>query len=263
MLLALESNVILMDAWDALNHRSPGFESRRGGLVEASWSGQQSRFLNLAVTAHSPETLAEFEAAVRATILWGQSRKLPWIFAVSHTTLGSLLPQTPAIMRKHAFVPMMPLTAMVADALAPPVRPAPEFTTLTDADSAIGHKVLRINDAACQTQLAEPGTLPMERGGWWLAPERMASVCVSQGVNVSSAAVLNLAGLRYVALVATLPGARKKGFAESAVRDALHRSQAAGLGSRTYLHASAAGRPLYEQMGYKAVADYTLYSKLA
>lgn len=36
---ARESNAIFLDAWDAMNHGSPSFESRRGGLVDTSWGG--------------------------------------------------------------------------------------------------------------------------------------------------------------------------------------------------------------------------------
>jgi hypothetical protein len=42
------------------------------------------------------------------------------------------------------------------------------------------------------------------------------------------------------------------------MRDVLERSLVAGL-TRTYLHASAAGRPVYERMGYRAAAEYTVY----
>ena len=59
--------------------------------------------------------------------------------------------------------------------------------------------------------------------------------------------------MRYVALVATHPKAQRKGYAEAAMRDVLERSLAAGLDRRTYLHATAAGRPVYERMGYKVI----------
>jgi hypothetical protein len=43
--------------------------------------------------------------------------------------------------------------------------------------------------------------------------------------------------------------------------DVLERSLAAGLRKRTYLHATAAGRPVYERMGYTVTANYVVYAK--
>jgi predicted GNAT family acetyltransferase len=89
----------------------------------------------------------------------------------------------------------------------------------------------------------------------------MASVIEQEGRPVSSAAVLDAGDTRYVALVATLPGEQRKGYAEAAMRNVLDRALAAGLNRRTYLHASAAGKPVYLRMGYEITSEYTLYMK--
>jgi hypothetical protein len=66
----------------------------------------------------------------------------------------------------------------------------------------------------------------------------------------------------FLALVATLPGKQRKGYAEATVRKALYEGyRATGL-KRTVLHASDAGFPVYERLGYRAVANIRLY-KLA
>lgn len=257
-----ESNTIFLDAWDSLSEGSPAFESQRGGPVEVAWCGYSSPFFNLAVTTRPPESIREFEEAIVETAAWAGERHLPWIFAVCHETMANLLPEAEHLVNQLGFIPMMPLTGMEAYDLTP-ARSRPDGEWLTEADESIGGKVIRLNEAAYQMSLGEPGSLALEQPHWWLAPQRMATVLAPQGQPASCAAVLGVKGVRYVALVATLPAAQRQGYAEAVMRDVLERSRAAGLDSRTYLHASAAGRPVYERMGYRATAEYTVYLKHA
>ena len=258
---ARESNVILLDAWDAMSRSGPGFECRRGGLVDLSWSGYPTFFFNVALTARPPASFAEFGDAVESTCAWAESRRVPWLFAVCHETMGEHLPEAGRLLERLGLAPMMPLTGMEADELAPSRRGMPDGAWLTEADESIGQVVMRLNEEAYQTQLGEPGSLALEHDGWWQAPDRMVTVLAPEGTPESCAAVLNVVGLRYVAFVATRPEAQRKGYAEAAMRNVLERSLATGLQQRTYLHASAAGRPVYERMGYKTTAEYTLYVK--
>lgn len=256
-----ESNVMFLDAWDALGKGNPAFESRRGGPVEVSWCGYSSPFFNLAVTTRPPESTGEFEDAIAQTTAWAAERRLPWILSVCHETMGGFLPDAERLLNQLGFVAMMPLTGMEAQELTSPARTRPEGTWLTEGDESIGVNVIRLNEAAYQMSLGEAGSLALEKPDWWAAPERMATVLSPDGQPASCAAVLGVNGVRYVALVATLPAEQRKGYAEAAMRDVLERSRAAGLDARTYLHASAAGRPIYERMGYRATAEYTVYLK--
>lgn len=258
---AMESNVLFLEAWDALSKGSPAFERRRGGPIEVSWCGYSSPFFNLAVTTRPPESLREFEEAIVETTNWAAERRLPWILSVCHETMNSLLPDAERQLNEHGFAAMMPLTGMEAYDLTPPARPRPEGRWFTEEHESTGVNVVRVNEAAYQMSLGEPGSLALENPGWWAAPERMATVLAPEGQPASCAAVLGVNGVRYVALVATNPAEQRKGYAEAAMRDVLERSRAAGLVARTYLHASAAGRPVYERMGYRATAEYTVYLK--
>ena len=82
---------------------------------------------------------------------------------------------------------------------------------------------------------------------------------VVDGTAVATAAVLMVDGIRYVALVATRPGHQRRGYADVVMRRALELSAATHPGSATVLHATEAGRPIYERMGYRAISRSTLY----
>ncbi len=258
---ARESNAVFVDAWDALNSGSAGFESCRGGLVEVSWGGVPVVFFNLAVTARTPSSAGEFEVAALDTSAWTAARTLPWLFAVCHETMGELMPEAGRTLERLGLAPMMALTGMAAEEVSPPHREPPAGRCRTESDAQAPDLMLRLNEAAYQMPLGESGSLAMERPGWWAPPRRMATVLEAEGRPAGCAAVVDVGGLRYVALVATHPDLRRRGYADAAMRDVLARSLAAGLGPRTYLHATEAGRPVYERMGYTATAEYTVYGK--
>ena len=82
---------------------------------------------------------------------------------------------------------------------------------------------------------------------------------VADGTPVSSAAVLMVDGLRYVALVATDPSQQRRGFADATMRQALANAATVHGEAATVLHATDAGRPVYERMGYSSIATHTLF----
>ncbi len=260
---AEESTAIIMSAWDLMAESSPSFETRRGDLVDVSWMGHSCPFFNLAATARPPASIEAFKTALATTSLWAGERRLPWLFALCHDLMGDLLGECERELERVGFAPMMPLTGMAANELLPPARSGHTVDFVTEADSSIGDKVIRLNEAAYQMKFGEPGSLSLEHPGWWAPPSRMATVIAPEGQPVSSAVVLNAGSTRYVALVATLPGEQKKGYAEAAMRNVLDRSRAAGLNQHTYLHASGAGKPVYLRMGYEITAEYTMYIKEA
>ena len=65
----------------------------------------------------------------------------------------------------------------------------------------------------------------------------------------------------YAALVATVPEARGKGYADATLRRSLHRAHEATGFTRTILHATEAGYPVYKRLGYRVAAGFTCYKR--
>ncbi len=79
------------------------------------------------------------------------------------------------------------------------------------------------------------------------------------GRAVSTASAIVTEEYLYLALVATRPDARNKGYAEAVVRHALQTAhEATGL-KRTILHATGAGFPVYKRVGYHPTARLMTY----
>jgi predicted GNAT family acetyltransferase len=66
-------------------------------------------------------------------------------------------------------------------------------------------------------------------------------------------------GHRYVVLVATNPAHQRRGYAEAAMRRALEVAATAQGEQPTVLHATDAGRPVYQRMGYTTISTHTLF----
>jgi GNAT superfamily N-acetyltransferase len=86
-----------------------------------------------------------------------------------------------------------------------------------------------------------------------------AYVGYREGHAVTAAATFLENSRLYVGFVATLPQARRNGYAEAVMRHSLEAAaRSCGL-SRTVLQATEAGYPVYEAMGYRQVAHFQAY----
>jgi GNAT superfamily N-acetyltransferase len=82
---------------------------------------------------------------------------------------------------------------------------------------------------------------------------------LADGIPVSAAATRQTGDCLFLALVATAPEAQGKGFGETTVRKALFEgAKATGL-TRSVLHATPAGAPVYERIGFHKVAAIHFY----
>jgi GNAT superfamily N-acetyltransferase len=116
--------------------------------------------------------------------------------------------------------------------------------------------LIAINSRAYGMDLAASGDI-VGRSSFWKS--QFPVVGMKEGTPVSCAAVTMVDGHRYVALVATDPGHQRRGYAEAAMRAALEASAARHGDRPTVLHATEAGRPVYERMGYRPIASHTLF----
>jgi GNAT superfamily N-acetyltransferase len=78
-------------------------------------------------------------------------------------------------------------------------------------------------------------------------------------IPVSAAATVINDGCLFLALVATTPAAQRKGYGEATVRKALFEGARATHLTRTVLHATDAGFPVYQRIGYRKVSTIQAY----
>jgi GNAT superfamily N-acetyltransferase len=151
--------------------------------------------------------------------------------------------------------PLMPLTGMRAERVGEP-NETPGLRLTVPSDDASCSTVLDVNTAAYGMDL-EAGKPLIGRAAFWKG--HFPVVGLVDGTPASTAAVLMVDGVRYVALVATAPGQQRRGFADAAMRLALQLAADVHGQKPTVLHATEAGRPVYERMGYASISRHTAY----
>lgn len=143
-------------------------------------------------------------------------------------------------------------TGMRTTALASPKHQlAPcDIRELSGDDAA--RVLAEVNTTAygMDSRAVEVMTLPL----LWRPPVRSYAVFERRRA-VAVGAVAMLEYIAYVMWMATLPEARRRGYAEVIIRRALADCGAAA----TVLHATAAGLPVYKRLGYQTIAEFPGY----
>ena len=245
-----ESVAQAIGAWRAYAAPLPAHEFQEQPGLSIAWGNADLAFYNAIFLT---DRLAG--SADRAVRFMGE-RKVPGMLllceslASEHLAGGGLPPD---------LVVSFELTGMASDRLVPPVapRPLPEYRRTNNSELAAA--LSDINSHAYGSDV-ESGRAVMANPLLW-GGDTWGYVAFEGDRPVASAATFLIDGRLYVALVATEPDAQRRGYAEGVMRYSLAEASAATGVSRMVLHATAAGRPIYERMGFHDTARFTAYMK--
>jgi len=159
-----------------------------------------------------------------------------------------------------ARIPLPPawkMTGMVADELRPPVRSLPKLDLRRVRDQKTLVDIYDINSAGYDVppELGRASTGPVE--DW--DDNTFGYVAYESDQPVACAATFPIDNRLYVGMVATMPHAQRRGYAEMVLRHSLEKAGTATGLRRTVLHASDAGYPIYLRMGYRATSRFSVY----
>ena len=244
-----------VDAWCVLCAAAPGYARHSEPGVEYVFSGVPIPFFNAAILTGAGLASDALRTHGENARAWAEGHCVPWLLIVTQETVE---PGTDyaASLDACGYVPTMPLTGMLAQRVAP-VEWVPEGLELRVAvDDSSCTAIMDVNSAAYAMPLGA-GNDVWGKAAFWR--DHVAVLGLAGGQPVSSTAVMRVAGHRYVALVATLPGQQRRGYADAVMRHALEVSREAHGELPTFLHASEAGRPVYERMGYETVARHQIF----
>jgi GNAT superfamily N-acetyltransferase len=214
--------------------------------------------MNVAFLPAPVESETALERAVVAAARGFEPHKRGWMFFLSEDWVApAVREKIPQIFGAHGLKSIVETMGMVSERLAPPVRPLPSI------------EVRRITEEEGMRHIADINSIsygiPVEMGREAVASLAMFQgdcqgyVGHAEGRAVSAAAILRLEGIAYVAMVATLPEHRQRGYAEAVIRHGLAEAQRAWRLERTVLHATPAGYSIYRRMGYRDVTRFGFY----
>lgn len=249
---AVDSVYTLIEAWKLMVGRLPTATVEHTNGLATMLGHVPLPFFNMLVQDR-PLTDA---AAVHQLLSEAQQKAA----ACAHPSMYALCldfapPEWQSVAAEAGLVPAMELTGMEAAEILPPRRQAPELELRRVADEATARDLAKVN--------AHAYTMPEELFDcihnlhlWH--EDSHGYVGYVDGQPVTAAAAFPAAGSVYIAMVATMPGHHGKGYADTVMRHAIAEGQKSMGVTRTTLHATDMGAPVYRAMGYQPTARFAI-----
>jgi GNAT superfamily N-acetyltransferase len=242
-------------AWRLMCAGAPRRSIAGGEGVEYVFSGCPIPFFNIALLTARGISADDLKSRAREACAWASDKGVPWLFLLTHEAFAADLDAT-ALLDECALAPQMPLTGMLTKSVTPSAEAPSGVELSVPRDDAGYSAILDINAAAYGMDFAAAKNLI---GTSWFWANHFPVIGAVGGTPVVTASVLMTDTCRYVALVATHPAWQRRGLAVAAMRRALELSAAVHGERPTLLHATEAGRPVYERMGYRAISRHTIF----
>ena len=247
-----------INAWSHFARNHPLGRVERLDGVTAIFAGVPMPFFNLLFPDAGFEAADVLAARLRSAMEWAAGRNVPWFAALNDGWFSSEGQGRPAeVAASLGLAPRIVLKGMMADNLAPPSRKAPELEYRSARDAETRRAMVEINWQAYGMP-AGGGTMDLDGEAIWAKPA-YGVVGYAKGKPVTCSAAFVVDGCFYVGWVATLPEYQRKGYGDAVMRRSLDEAAADHGPKRTVLHATPAGFPVYQRMGYRTVCAYTLY----
>lgn len=255
----LESNEQYVSIWKVLAGDRSGADLTDKPGISTCWAESPFPFWNaLFLTERTIDGML-LKVRLRSAVEYMRARQCPGLVYVCEDYLSEeARGQLEAAVQDAGLEFALDVFGMVGDVLPferPASHPDLHFVRATDEEAMRAYA-----DINC-----EGYGFPLEAGRAGLAESSLwkeqgfAYIGYHDGQAVSTAAAFENGGQLYLALVATRPDAQRRGFGEATVRRALEAAyEATGL-RRTSLHATRAGFPVYERVGYRPVTRFIAY----
>lgn len=237
--------------------RPPGELRELRGVSIAS-AGVTFQMFNAAFLAAPVESDAELAQRIMLPMVHFNARGLEWAYWVCDDLMHSgTRRRSRGIFERHGLRHSVDLPGMVAESIRPPEHPLPRIDVRRVTPGPVRDAFCSIGSLCFHVPLPWFDEVFSETGVW----ENFASyVGYVDGEPVSTAAVIEGAGVLGVYNVATVPGFQRHGYGEAVMRHAVaDRQRALGI-ARVILQSTPAGYRLYERMGFRAVTRVAVYS---
>jgi ribosomal protein S18 acetylase RimI-like enzyme len=253
-----ESNTQLHGAWRFFARASRAGEVLELPEVTIASSNVTWSMMNAAFLPSRVETEEALEKAATAAARYFVPRGRGWMLALCEDQVPPRLRErAEALFSGHGLKLSMVATGMVAERLAPAMRPQPALRIRRATDSAGRCHLADIN-AHCYDMPLEVGREAFDVPALFSGDSR-GYVGFRQDEAASSVAVMRVDDVAYISMVATLPSHRQLGCAEAVMRHGLDEARRDWGIERTVLHATPAGLPVYRRMGYRPVTRFHFY----
>lgn len=201
------------------------------------------------------ESIEQFDQVLQDINAEGARLEHGWLSAVCHELT---VEDWQSRLAPNSLISMMDLTGMTTPALKPPTRELPELEWRAIHSEKEAADCALIN--AISYHMPPEGFDSLANMYLWTGSS-YGLVGYLNGQPITTAAAFPVGNTIYIALVATHPDHRGKGYAEACIRKVVEAARPIMASESIDLHASEAGRPLYQTMGFEPVARFTIVTR--
>ncbi len=256
-----ESNRQFAGAWSRFAEPIPGAEIRDVDGLRIVNPNVPLFILNGAFLTSPLRDAADARRRAQAAVACFDDGAHGWVLPVCREwAANDPGEQFAAVLREAGLQTLMVLMGMSAEELAPARYPPPpeldiRLVTTVEQSAALAELNCVANHmpAAIGASIALPG--------YWSAP-RFGYLGYVNGEPVAAGAVIEVQGVAYVGWMATAEDHRGKGYAEAIIRRALEAERRRTGITRTILHATAMGEPVYRRLGYRTHTVFTCWARM-
>jgi GNAT superfamily N-acetyltransferase len=252
-----KTHALMLSVWTEFARRLNG-EFVETPVIAYPCSRTSAAFFNIAFLSQPAVSREELFSQARSLQEIPLAREFPNFLCVAHDHIvdGVNADETLA---GDGWFPAFALTEMEANSVRFSDSPSP-LTHIARANTQETRTIL--NDLNCHAYHmpveALRGIVDTES---FLPPETHAYVGFADSTPVSCAVTLEHEDCLYLALVATAPDQQRKGYGRAIVELSLREAMKESGRGRILLHATVAGAPVYERLGFTAGARFTLFGK--
>lgn len=254
----VECNIQYASMWKVLAGDRAGADLEDRPGLSVSWADSPFPFWNAIFLTEQLDDASVLRSRVRDAAVYMRNQSQQGLMYLCEDYLrGAAKNALPAIVADAKLQFVMPITGMVGDIL-PVEATAPSGLRLERVTTESTLQDFADMNSAGYGFALEAGRAGLRGSKLW-KDAAFAYVGYLGDEPVSASAAIVNDGVLYLALVATRPDAQRKGYGEATVRRALSEAyRATGL-RRTILHATDAGAPVYERVGYHRTARLLTY----
>jgi GNAT superfamily N-acetyltransferase len=226
----------------------------KSGLA-ISWPGTHFPFYNIVFLTEELKDEYVFRGRVREAATYLSASHASGLFLVCLDRLsGTAEASFSSVMAQEKLVPTIPMTGMAGDILPLAGTPHLDLRFVRISNRNTIRIFAEINCAAYGLPAGTALSLVNEHTLWNRHAYGFLAYVGDEPVATATAIVNE--GCIFLFLVATMPGAQRKGYGDAVVRHALNMAYEATGIKRSVLHATEAGYPVYLRLGYHPTGKF-------
>ncbi len=221
-------------------------------------SGVNYAVFNIAMLTRAVSKPDALSRSLATATQYFDARHTRWSMWVCDDMLSEpLRKQAPGIFGFRNLRRLTEAPGMLADRIRPPGRALPAIDCRPVADAATRADFAHVTSLNFDIPFGTCRAIYGTEKAW--NNDYRGYIAYYRGMAVATMAVVVAAGSIGIYSVSTLPQYRRKGYAESLMRQVIGEySRATGL-ERSVLQATRAGVEMYRKMGYREVSHFTVY----